>query len=1011
MAQRNRRLSDVEVVETPAIHTPTTYDREEGTLNLSGRRNDASNLNSIERSGADVFTMHRKGGLLAIGTWNVRTLHQLGKLENAIVEMEKHKLNMMGVGEMRWTGSGSTNKDGYLVLFSGGDTHTAGVGMIIDKKYAAGVMGFLPISNRVMIVKIEGKPFNLAVIQAYAPTSDHSEEDIEQFYEDMEKAHQQVKSTDILVVMGDMNAKIGKGKVENYVGEYGLGTRNERGERLLEYVIEKDLTIANTNFQQPSRRLYTWKSPGDVFRNQIDYIMTRRRYRNSVKDCRTYPGADINSDHCLLVSRMNFRLKKIKKKEMKDQYDLEILKQENIQKRYAVEVVNRFTILSQEEPPQEETEVEGVDRKWNNFKESIHKTTKDLVRKTERKRHKEWMTGDILKLIEERSKLKETAEYNRKDKEIKAACREAKEKWFNDRCDEMLLLEKNHNSKEMHAKVKEAIGAKKQRTKLQECIKDKDGNILFETSLIEERWKEYIQDLYDDKDRPEEMHTDSTEGPAILVSEVKYAMKNMKNRKAPGRDEITIEQLKALNEEGLKILTNICNEVYRTGHIPEDLRHSIFVKIPKKANAVDCTDYRTLCLMSNITKIVLRVITERNRRIFEREAGRTQSGFKKGMGTREGIFNFRIIVEKLLEKNKKIYICFIDYKKAFDRVFHMKLIDALNKLEIDGKDLTLIKNLYWNQTASIRTEDGYSGSFPIKRGVRQGCVLSPHLFNVYTEIIFRDFDDIPGVNLSGEYINNLRYADDTVLIAESEEELQKLVDAVKEGSRVYGLEMNTKKTKTMVVRRDPNDGSRVNIKVDGVTLEQVESYQYLGQIITEDGRCENEIRRRIGIAKTNFLKMKDVLITKKLSMEIRKKILHCYIMSTLMYAAETWVINLADWKRLEAFELWALRKMMKVSWKDKKTNEEVMKRAKCKRSLKENIMKRKARYLGHVLRRNGLQRQLLDATTEGSRGRGRPRHTWIHHAKKDLNMTYVQIVRSVQDRQLFRRTVEEMISS
>ena len=413
------------------------------------------------------------------------------------------------------------------------------------------------------------------------------------------------------------------------------------------------------------------------------------------------------------------------------------------------------------------------------------------------------------------------------------------------------------------------------------------------------------------------MHTDSTEGPAILVSEVKYAMKNMKNRKAPGRDEITIEQLKALNEEGLKILTNICNEVYRTGHIPEDLRHSIFVKIPKKANAVDCTDYRTLCLMSNITKIVLRVITERNRRIFEREAGRTQSGFKKGMGTREGIFNFRIIVEKLLEKNKKIYICFIDYKKAFDRVFHMKLIDALNKLEIDGKDLTLIKNLYWNQTASIRTEDGYSGSFPIKRGVRQGCVLSPHLFNVYTDIIFRDFEDIPGVSLSGEYINNLRYADDTVLIAESEEELQKLVDAVKEGSRVYGLEMNTKKTKTMIVRRDSNDGSRVNIKVDGVTLEQVESYQYLGQIITEDGRCEKEIRRRIGIAKTNFLKMKDVLITKKLSMEIRKKILHCYIMSTLMYAAETWVINLADWKRLEAFELWALRKMMKVSWKDR----------------------------------------------------------------------------------------------
>ena len=409
--------------------------------------------------------------------------------------------------------------------------------------------------------------------------------------------------------------------------------------------------------------------------------------------------------------------------------------------------------------------------------------------------------------------------------------------------------------------------------------------------------------------------------------------------------------------------------------------------------------------------IVLRVITERNRRIFEREAGKTQSGFKKGMGTREGIFNFRIIVEKLLEKNKKIYICFIDYKKAFDRVFHVKLIESLKQLEIDGKDLTLIKNLYWNQTASIQTEDGYSSSFPIKRGVRQGCVLSPSLFNVYTEMIFREFDDMPGVKLCGEYLNNLRYADDTVLIAESEEELQKLVDAVKEGSLAYGLEMNTKKTKTMIVRRDTKDGSRVNIKVDGVVLEQVESYQYLGQIITEDGRCENEIRRRIGIAKTNFLKMKDVLVTKKLSMETRKKILHCYIVSTLMYAAETWVINVAEWKKLEAFELWALRKMMKVSWKDKKTNEEVMKRANCKRSLKANIMKRKARYLGHVLRRNGLQRQILEAATEGTRGRGRPRHTWLHHAKKELKMSYVQIVRASDDRQLFRRAVEDMVSS
>ena len=181
------------------------------------------------------------------------------------------------------------------------------------------------------------------------------------------------------------------------------------------------------------------------------------------------------------------------------------------------------------------------------------------------------------------------------------------------------------------------------------------------------------------------------------------------------------------------------------------------------------------------------------------------------------------------------------------------------------------------------------------------------------------------------------------------------MNAVKEGSRKFGLEMNTKKTKTMIIRRDVTDGSRVEIKVDGVTLEQVESYQYLGQLMTEDGRCEVEIKRRIGIAKTNFLKMKNVLTTKNLSMKTRKKILYCYIISTLMYAAETWVINVADWKKIEAFEMWAFRKMMKISYKDHMTNVEVLKRAKHKRSLKNEIMLRRTKYLGHALRKNGLQ--------------------------------------------------------
>ena len=120
----------VEVFETPASTDTTASDREEGTIFQSGRRNENSDLNSQKRSGQDVFTMHRKGSNLVLGTWNVRTLRSLGKLENAILEMENHNIGILGIAEMRWTESGSIKKDDYMVLYSGGEQHSEGVGIV-----------------------------------------------------------------------------------------------------------------------------------------------------------------------------------------------------------------------------------------------------------------------------------------------------------------------------------------------------------------------------------------------------------------------------------------------------------------------------------------------------------------------------------------------------------------------------------------------------------------------------------------------------------------------------------------------------------------------------------------------------------------------------------------------------------------------------------------------------------------------------------------------------------------
>ena len=177
------------------------------------------------------------------------------------------------------------------------------------------------------------------------------------------------------------------------------------------------------------------------------------------------------------------------------------------------------------------------------------------------------------------------------------------------------------------------------------------------------------------------------------------------------------------------------------------------------------------------------------------------------------------------------------------------MIECLSEIVMDDKDLQIISNLYWEQSASVRTESGMTSEFKIKKGVRQGCVLSPNLFNLYTEKTFREVEDMryERRNIGGVNINNLRYADETVLHAEGPMFLQTLLTALNEKGKPYGMEMNIIKTKSMVISRKkpvPN----ISISVEGKPIQQVDRMVYLAYRATEDGKCDKEIKRRIGIA-------------------------------------------------------------------------------------------------------------------------------------------------------------------
>ena len=171
-----------------------------------------------------------------------------------------------------------------------------------------------------------------------------------------------------------------------------------------------------------------------------------------------------------------------------------------------------------------------------------------------------------------------------------------------------------------------------------------------------------------------------------------------------------------------------------------------------------------------------------------------QAGFRKGRGTRDQIANIRWIMEKAREFQKNIYFCFIDYAKAFDCVDHNKLWKILKEMGIPDHLTCLLRNQYAGQEATVRTGHGTADWFQIGKGVRQGCILLPCLFNLYAEYIMTNAgleEAQAGIKTAGRNINNLRYADDTTLTAESEEELKNLLMKVKEESEKAGLKLNT----------------------------------------------------------------------------------------------------------------------------------------------------------------------------------------------------------------------------
>ena len=311
---------------------------------------------------------------------------------------------------------------------------------------------------------------------------------------------------------------------------------------------------------------------------------------------------------------------------------------------------------------------------------------------------------------------------------------------------------------------------------------------------------------------------------------------------------------------------------------------------------------------------------------------------------------------------------------------------------VPEKPVSMIISLYEETECCVKTENGTTRFFKIMSGVRQGCVLSPFLFVIIMDYILRRNSGY-GVKVSSKQLCDLDFADDVVLLEDSKQRLQQLLDAITENAENVGLSINVEKSKSMSIRSSP-----LVLHHKNTSLEQVKDFKYLGSWIDCDGEIMTEIKRRIGQSTGAFNRLKPIWRSSKYSLRLKLRLFSSNVLSILLYASECWKMNQQLEKRILAFENMCLRRILNISWQQRISNFEIRNRT-GQPLITAVLRKKRWSYLGHVLRmkEGRLPRTAYDWKPGGRRRRGRPKNTLRRTFDRDLRTAETSLIPEWED--------------
>lgn len=945
------------------------------------------------------FLVHPKTKV-RIGCWNVRTMYQIGKTAQVCREMENYKLDLVGISESRWTGMGKLQtQTGQVIIYSGKeDRHEYGVALVMSKEAAKSLISWKPCGERLLTARFNSRHVKMTIIQAYAPTNTDSDASKDQFYEQLQAAYEETPKHDILVTMGDWNAKVGKQMPGEggIVGSHALQTeRNDNGERFVSSCAANNMAIVSTQFKHKDIHKYTWTSPDGRTRNQIDYITVNGKFRSSIHNARAYRGADVGSDHNLVVCDMKLRLQKVYKPASQTvKFDTRKLKNSAVRDKFVLTLKNRFSCL-------QEQDAGDLEEQWNHVKETFNKTAESVLGH-QRSKTKPWISEDSWSKIDKRKEIKQSIdstrslrlkeqkreEYRTQDRETKRSLRKDKEEWMEGLAQEAEDSMQCGNLKGVYSATKKLCN---QHTKKMDSVRSKDGRLLTTESEVQQRWKEHFNEVLN---RPEPlMPADIPEETLFEVlnlseeplskEEIISTLKDLKSGKAAGYDAITPEVLKADESTTANILEGVLKKIWVDEAVPEDWKMGLIIKIPKKGDLTQCGNWRGITLLSMVGKVLGRSIIKRLRDDIDRRLRKEQSAFRRNRGTTEPIFILRNIVEQSLEWNSALYLVFIDYEKAFDSIHRETLWEIMRQYGIPGKYIRLVKMFYENDRCSVITEGGVGAAFNVKSGVKQGCVMSGFLFILVIDWIMRRTLSQGDTGIQWkltEKLEDLDYADDIVTVSSKLSHAQQKVDRLNMQGKSVGLNINKGKTKTIRI----NANRMEPVKVGADDIEEVDKFQYLGAYVDKTGGADHDIRCRTGKAWGAFNKFSKVWRSGKIRRRTKLRLFNSNVLSVLLYGCETWKMNKEDERRLDVFQQKGLRRIMKIRWPMRISNEEVRVMSSTKETVSQVIRRRRWKLIGHILRSdNEHTKTALTWTPPGKRSRGRPKETWRRTVERE----------------------------